>query len=138
MNGTPWSLAFALILSSISASYGASVFGTWYGHADLSEIKRPRRMAAGEFDSTLAMMRRVRIELVLNQDRSFTLTTWEIFPKPEILHGTWKRSRNALSLNDAGDPRHLRIASDGKTIIWSWKDGLGAKVIFDRSRPKTR
>jgi len=134
--------ASTLLVLTVVAAFCESALGTWYGHVDVRDVKRPPKVKAKEFyktrDDLIALKNQLKVRLVLNADKSFLLTSTGVFPKPETLQGYWKQAGQTISLLDAGDPRTLGVGSNGKNLLWTLKDGFGAKIIFMRKEVKAK
>ena len=117
-------------------SFGSPIVGTWYGRFDFSAAKPPTAEVSKQFSAMAAKSKNVKMTLEIHADKTFALTTTGLFPKPEILHGTWKQMRGKITLLGAGETKNLKQNPDGMSLYWALTDGFGAKVIFGHRAPK--
>ncbi len=124
-----------LPLVAASMSCAATIVGTWYGKFDFSAAKPPNPTVAQQFSAMAAKSKKVEMKLVIRGDKTFTLTTTGLSPKPETSNGTWKQVGTKITLVGAGETKNLKVNSDGKTLYWALTDGFGAKVTFGHNEP---
>ncbi|HWD42083.1 MAG TPA: hypothetical protein VG944_24810 [Fimbriimonas sp.] len=125
-------LTFALATFAVASSFAASVVGTWHGHVDLRGLKIPANAPPDQVKSVKAMFSKMKLDLTLKANKTFSVSYAGLGEKPGSDSGTWSQSGNKVSLKVKGHPQVATVSANGKSMVMIAPNGLGFKVIFTR------
>lgn len=121
-----------------TASFAASVVGTWHGHFDLSQFKAPAGMDPHQVQQSRDMMSKVKITLTFKGDKTYS-TTFVGLPGSNAPHnGTWTQAGNAVTTKPSKAPQRgpstltFTLSRDGKSLTASPQGSGGVRVVFTR------
>ncbi|MFN7173020.1 MAG: hypothetical protein ACK4P3_09595 [Fimbriimonadaceae bacterium] len=132
------------LLAAMAAAQ-PNVVGTFNGRVSIDEsqvkIKDPQQRK--QFESMLGDFRSIRLELVVNRDRTFRIT--RSGPNKLVVTGTWTQKGNQLTLKELRHngkelPEKLQaesnftVSSDGRTITQADRSPMALRVTYTRAR----
>jgi hypothetical protein len=122
-----------------------NIVGTYQGRVSIDEsmVKITDPKQRKQFESMLGDYKSIRLELVINRDRSFRIT--RSGPNKLVVTGTWTQKGNQLTLKELRHngkelPEKLQaeskftISADGRTITQADRSPMALRVTYTRAR----
>lgn len=128
------SFAVCIGLLAASASFAASVVGTWHGKFDFSKMKpapganAQQQKMIEQFKTSMAS---TKFTIVFKANKTYSSTMMGAAVKtPTTRGGTWSQAGNVVTTKGERGTETLNMSSDGKTMVAAPKRGNGIRIIF--------